>query len=206
MKNRKVLGFTLIELLIVIAIIGILAVAFLPSLLNAPAKGRDAQRVATIQKLEGFLVTQMLVDVSSLKKSGCIKPDSGDDIAKQIKENLSGFAGVFPADPDSNNPTISNATDVKTCTGGYGYVKFATGGPYTAGVFVAVENAENGNIKCSSIGDDSNSIALIQKGGDTQGEEEVEPLTPSDVGGDSVVHAADADADADTMCYLALLQ
>ncbi|MBD3269933.1 prepilin-type N-terminal cleavage/methylation domain-containing protein, partial [Candidatus Peregrinibacteria bacterium] len=37
-------GFTLIELLIVIAIIGILAVALLPSVLDAPATARDGGR------------------------------------------------------------------------------------------------------------------------------------------------------------------
>jgi len=41
-------GFTLIELLIVIAIIGILAVALLPTVLSAPAKGRDAARQANL--------------------------------------------------------------------------------------------------------------------------------------------------------------
>ncbi|MDX9971313.1 MAG: type II secretion system protein, partial [Candidatus Gracilibacteria bacterium] len=53
-KNRK--GFTLIELLIVITIIGILAVAFLPTLLGAPAKGRDTQRIADLQKLQKVMV------------------------------------------------------------------------------------------------------------------------------------------------------
>ncbi len=46
--NRKK-GFTLIELLIVIAIIGVLAVALLPTILNAPAKGRDAARQSHIK-------------------------------------------------------------------------------------------------------------------------------------------------------------
>lgn len=44
-------GFTLIELLIVIAIIGILAVAFLPALTAGPAKARDAARIATVNDI-----------------------------------------------------------------------------------------------------------------------------------------------------------
>ncbi len=47
--NRK--GFTLMELLIVIAILGILGVAFVPNILKAPAKARDAVRVKKVQDL-----------------------------------------------------------------------------------------------------------------------------------------------------------
>ena len=48
-------GFTLIELLIVITIIGILAVALLPSVLGAPGRARDAQRKADLKNIAAAL-------------------------------------------------------------------------------------------------------------------------------------------------------
>lgn len=48
-------AFTLIELLIVITIIGILAVALLPSVLGAPARARDAARKADMNNIVAAL-------------------------------------------------------------------------------------------------------------------------------------------------------
>lgn len=55
---RRREGFTLIELLIVIVIIGILAVGFAPTLLNAPKKARDSvrkgQMAGIVQVIEAY--------------------------------------------------------------------------------------------------------------------------------------------------------
>jgi type II secretion system protein G len=64
MKNGSKKGFTLIELLIVIAIIGILAVALLPTILSAPQKGRDAARISA---LSSFVTA---IEAANLDRSG----------------------------------------------------------------------------------------------------------------------------------------
>lgn len=58
LQLRRREGFTLIELLIVIVIIGILAVGFAPTLLNAPKKARDSvrkgQMAGIVQVIEAY--------------------------------------------------------------------------------------------------------------------------------------------------------
>jgi len=50
-KNNREKAFTLVELLIVIAIIAILTLAFLPNVLRAPAKARDAIRLKQVSDI-----------------------------------------------------------------------------------------------------------------------------------------------------------
>ncbi|MDP2643144.1 MAG: type II secretion system protein [Candidatus Peregrinibacteria bacterium] len=173
-------GFTLIELLIVIAIIGILAVAFLPSLLGAPSKGRDTTRIEQVTKIQTFLVSKALVNPSGLPVNDCItKPLTVDaTIGGVILANLPDFGGVFPADPKPN--TADDSTIIPTCDGNYGYFKFDSGKGYTAGVYAVVENADKANILCASMAANTTPV-----------------LTPGAVTG----------VDADSFgCYLSLIQ
>jgi prepilin-type N-terminal cleavage/methylation domain-containing protein len=68
MKKHFSKGFTLIELLIVIAIIGILAVALLPSVLGAPSRARDASIKADINNIIAVLLKKYMNFVSFLKE------------------------------------------------------------------------------------------------------------------------------------------
>ena len=102
MKNRKsILGFTLIELLIVITIIGILAVVFLPTILGAPEKARDATRQAALSN------AVQAIEAGRLE---------GEDVDSLVDKCLSGidakwhpfFGGsVVPTDPLDEHAAVA---------------------------------------------------------------------------------------------------
>ena len=52
---RNVKGFTMVELMIVIAIIGVLAVALIPTLLGNQTKARDTTRTAQLKTISSAL-------------------------------------------------------------------------------------------------------------------------------------------------------
>lgn len=135
-KMMSRLGFTLIELLIVITIIGILAVVFIPTVMDAPRKARDAARSADTGNIVEALAAAQLggVDITALTGGGAVTS------LNSIKEYFSGQ--IIPLDPQSTNK-IHDAFGA----GQYGIVKYS-GGALTKtyiGVFAKVENTDNGN-------------------------------------------------------------
>lgn len=140
-------GFTLIELLIVITIIGILAVAFLPSLLGAPSRARDTQRIAEVQKVAGVLTTQLVGGPSNLPPTGCV---DASNVANKFG-SVADYGGKLPVDPDSTNSLDLAAGDPPSaCAGKYVYVKSPGGTDYSFGVYAKLENP-TGNFNCANV-------------------------------------------------------
>ena len=131
-------GFTLIELLIVITIIGILAVALLPSVLGAPARARDAARKADLNNIIAAIETFNSDNQHYPGKGGCVDA-VGDGSNTNV---LNGYfqGGTPPKDPQGKGP--ANAV---SCTTGYIYCP-TTG--ITTSYYVAshVEIPGDGNI------------------------------------------------------------
>ncbi|MFA6991875.1 MAG: prepilin-type N-terminal cleavage/methylation domain-containing protein [Candidatus Gracilibacteria bacterium] len=141
-------GFTLIELLIVIVIIGILAVAFLPSIMNAPAKARDATRQSVVNNIAGIFATKDL-------NAGLTYVTTGTPLCV-IASNTTGVSGLLvPADFDTgvfpSDPKAANVTG--GCTGGFEVI-VSGASPYKYAVGSTTEVAANANAACSATGID----------------------------------------------------
>lgn len=138
-------GFTLIELLIVIAIIAVLAVAFLPTILGAPAKGRDTARIASLQKIQKVIVNADLEGRTlSIPANGACLPAaifSATDIAA--------FGGTFPMDPLSRTGTYVNGSQGCAISGGKFLAK-SSPGVYKFGLYSWMENCSAANTLCST--------------------------------------------------------
>lgn len=128
-------GFTLIELLIVIAIIAVLAVAFLPSVFDAPAKARDAQRVEDVGRIADFFNLQRAVKGTVPAGLAYLDPAGSSNPTTAIKDNIGDFGGVFPVDP-GNGPQAF-----------YFYIapNSNQSSPYSFMIIAEMENSEDGN-------------------------------------------------------------
>lgn len=127
MTNTKK-GFTLIELLIVITIIGILAAALLPSILGAPARARDAARVADLNQVVTALETYASDNNGSYpaEAAGCL-PD------------LSAYfqGGNVPEDP--------SGADSGTCATGYSYCRLTSPNNYILSAALETTGGQSAN-------------------------------------------------------------
>ncbi|MFA4891232.1 MAG: type II secretion system protein [Candidatus Gracilibacteria bacterium] len=153
MKNRfGKLGFTLIELLIVITIIGILAVVFLPSILSAPEKSRDAARKAEVGSIvEGIEAARLdgKVTWDTDVKDGCASAALSPTVQSYLAN------GIVPKDPKSDNVFGT------LCTGEY-MVLVDKAATFKYAVVAKVEIPEkNGNVVCPTTIADSPNLAAI---------------------------------------------
>ncbi|OGJ41806.1 hypothetical protein A3B60_00450 [Candidatus Peregrinibacteria bacterium RIFCSPLOWO2_01_FULL_39_12] len=162
MKTRKLLGFTLIELLIVIAIIGILAVAFLPTIMGAPAKGRDAARIADLQKIQKVLINANL-EGTDYPASTCITDAS-------FTNYKTALGGKVPVEALASDWKLKAGT-LAECNKTYVYVKAPTQAPatssYSFGLYARMESIKAGNTKCTGLATASDKIANDAVDGDS---------------------------------------
>lgn len=138
MKAKK--GFTLIELLIVIAIIGILAAALLPTILNAPARGRDAARMGHMNQIVAALEAYNSDNGKYPDATGCIDGTSVFTDAKPY------FAGGNPPE-DPSGPRGEGVDGVEGCVAAgqyyYNYVGTVDVGEYILSTVMEIEGNNN---------------------------------------------------------------
>ena len=145
----RCVAFSLIELLIVITIIGILVVAFLPSITSGPSRARDVTRVAD---LADVALALELYFQDNGEYPGYTTSDYAGDLS-----GVSGLGSYFdsgevPMDPIGGRSTFTGTSDGEywyaTCDSGQGYLVVAwpenaksTDGYYDIGASAPTVNA-----------------------------------------------------------------
>jgi len=146
MKTNK--GFTLIELLIVIAIIGILATALLPTILNAPGKARDSARTlgisSVITGIESYNADNGKYPPAT--SNGCI--DGSHPFNGVAGDYFSG--GNLPQDPSGARTSLTGSDAVTACAKAgqyyYKYLGDANGQYIVAAVMELQKNNNSDNL------------------------------------------------------------
>ena len=119
--DKRRAGFTLIELMVVLVILGILAVAVAPRILNRPGEARQIKAKMTIETLQTALNLYKL-DVGSYPTTSqgldalVSKPESGPGLNKW-REGGYLDKGKVPKDPWGNDfiyisPGVHNECDI----------------------------------------------------------------------------------------------
>lgn len=148
MKIRK--GFTLIELLIVIAIIGTLAVLFVPRFLDAPSKSRDAERVTHLTQIRSAIVQAQLDGADVPDQAGCAQ------VVVNEAAVVAALGGEVPLDPDPAGDNTISAGGKDCEEGGYLYLPDpGVDGIYAFGLYAKLENFGQGNVDCEALAGDA---------------------------------------------------
>ena len=159
-------GFTLIELLIVVAIIGILAVALVPTITDAPARARDAGRKAAVNSVVTSIEAFNLDNGRYPNGTFCI---GGTDQATATDEAtlITTMGGNFPS-----SVIVDDESGIDLCSeNGESYVRYEklSGGGYQ--VYMPLEKSGNYGIATgtNTDNDTSTGTALSADGDGTGG-------------------------------------
>ena len=156
-------GFTLIELLIVISIIGILAVALLPNVLNAPVRGRDAARKADVATIVKAVETYN-VDKGAYPATFCTGTAATSSVAQPTAALLNYFSGQkAPVDPAGATYKGTDAAGTG-CVGGYQFCR-KDGTPYNYVIISRMETSANNNSTAAPLTDCTGTAAYTATAG-----------------------------------------